>query len=86
MEDSDFQSLPLQSSSPRMSPRLKKKKVEEAGTEASPIRLSTPVPKTSAKKMTVKKSKEKEKKTATKEEKVMFLLIFVLECIFVLEY
>ncbi|PON93592.1 Ulp1 protease family, C-terminal catalytic domain containing protein [Trema orientale] len=57
------------SASARMSPRLKKKKVEEAGTKASPIRLSTPVPKTSAKKMTVKKSKEKEKKTAAKEEK-----------------
>ncbi|PON85642.1 hypothetical protein TorRG33x02_184980 [Trema orientale] len=75
VEDSDFQSLPLQSSSLRMSPRLKKKKVEEAGTEASPIRLSTPVPKTSTKKMTVKKSKEKEKKTAAKEEKGWKLLL-----------
>ncbi|PON86884.1 hypothetical protein TorRG33x02_172680, partial [Trema orientale] len=69
IEDSDFESPPPQSSSPRMSLRLKKEKVEEAGTEASPIRLSTPVPKTSAKKMMVKKSKEKEKKIAAKEEK-----------------
>ncbi|PON41920.1 hypothetical protein PanWU01x14_285870 [Parasponia andersonii] len=39
IEDSDFESPPPQSSSPR----LKKKKVEEAGTETSPIRLSTSV-------------------------------------------
>ncbi|PON77911.1 hypothetical protein PanWU01x14_022650 [Parasponia andersonii] len=53
-----------------MSLRLKKKKGEEVGTEASPIWLSTPVAKTSAKKTAVKKSKEKEKKAAAKEEKI----------------
>ncbi|PON40570.1 hypothetical protein PanWU01x14_295920 [Parasponia andersonii] len=61
-EDSDFKSPPPQSASPRLSPRLKKLKMEGEGTKSSPLCISTPVTKTTMRKHEGGGEKERDKR------------------------